>query len=269
MKNITKYPDGSSYAEVNALTSTFTFRVNSYEDLWHLNQVVDAYNYRYKSKPNVLIPNLIDAQADRRFKGNQSHGLKLVCEFLNNMGANFAIFHPHNKEVVEALIDNVTILDNADYITNVFKEVSNNYPMNIDDDLILMSPDAGGFKPLMQLCQKINWQGETYSASKARLTGGTIIQNVGRSDFGGKDILIVDDICVRGGTFIGLSKILKERNIGKLFLAVSHMTLEIVKPELLDAFDGVFTTNSKYDNYFVPTKEGGTSSDKLTVINLF
>ena len=31
-----------------------------------------------------------------------------------------------------------------------------------------MSSDAGGFKPLMKLCNQIKWKGETASCSKAR-----------------------------------------------------------------------------------------------------
>jgi hypothetical protein len=78
---IIKYPDNSSYAVVHP-QEEFTFRVNTYEDLWHLNQIVDALN-NLGITPTVTIPNLIDAQADRRFENNQSNGLKLVCNFLN------------------------------------------------------------------------------------------------------------------------------------------------------------------------------------------
>ena len=41
-------------------------------------------------------------------------------------------------------------------------------------------------------------------------------------DLGGKDGVIVDDLCDGGGTFNGLAKKLKEKNVGKLYLIVSH-----------------------------------------------
>jgi phosphoribosylpyrophosphate synthetase len=123
------------------------------------------------------------------------------------------------------------------------------------NNLILMSSDAGGYKPLMNLCNKIGWEGSTYSASKARVPCGEdgmkILQFVERKDFKGKDILIVDDICVYGGTFKGLSQILRESNCGKLYLAVSHMTVQnLGEDPVIGYFDKVFTTNSKYDKYF-------------------
>lgn len=279
---INKYPDGSSYVEadvelVNELNHEVTFKINSYEDLWHLNQYVDAfYNYN-RQKPTITIPNLIDAQADRRFAKNQSRGLKLVCGFLNKMNANFKIFHPHNSEVVEALMDNVEIIDNSKFINNVLNEIAlekdslefKSYSLK---DLILMSSDAGGFKPLIKLCnEKLNWKGQTYSAVKSRNSlDGKLEQYIHRDDFQGKDILIVDDICVYGGTFKGLSKLLRERNCGELYLAVSHMTLQnLGKDPVTNYFQGVFTTNSKFDNYHIERKGIINQPKNLQIIKMF
>ena len=108
---IIRYPDGSSYVKLEEpISKEIIFRLNTYEDLWHLNQIVDVYNYN-NIVPTIIIPNLIDTQADRRFNSNESSGLKLVCKFLNNLNANFKIFHPHNPEAVEALMDNVKMND--------------------------------------------------------------------------------------------------------------------------------------------------------------
>lgn len=276
---IIKYPDGTSYVKSDNENVETIFRINTYEDLWHLNQYIDSLNF----KPTIIIPNLIDAQADRRFNKDESSGLKLVCKFLNSMNANFKIFHPHNSEVVEALIDNVEIIDNSGFIRPVLEYIrSYNFTLNenaeLENDLILMSSDAGGFKPLMKLCDKITWQGEVYSASKARnyADGKSILtQIVDRDDFGGKDILIVDDICVYGGTFKGLSKLLKERNCGKLYLAISHLTVQVQpKDNICNYFDKVFTTNSKFDCYFTEPSDfyqyGNDSINKnLEIIKMF
>jgi ribose-phosphate pyrophosphokinase len=258
---IDKYPDSTSYVTTeHSGEEIITWKLNSYEDLWHLNQFVDAYNNKYHQKPLIIIPNLIDAQADRRFADNQSSGLKLVCKFLNSMNASFKVFHPHNAEVVEASIDNVEIIDNKDFIIKTLSKIKGHkffYGTGGSDDrdaesnLILMSSDAGGFKPLMKLCDNIKWEGETYSASKARSISG-MKQIIPRYNFEGKDILIVDDISVYGGTFKGLSKLLRERNCGKLYLAVSHMTMQnLGEDPVTNYFDKVFTTNSKFEEYYL------------------
>lgn len=273
---INKYPDNSSYAVVFP-QEEITFRVNGYEDLWHLNQVVDALN-NLGITPTITLPNLIDAQADRRFNSNESSGLKLVCKFLNSMKASFKVFHPHNPEIVEALLDNVKIIDNYGYVGRVLSEYFNNskgIEGNYQDNITLFSSDAGGFKPLMKLADKLQWRGKVYGASKSRKYAegkSKLVQVIDKQDFEGRDILIIDDICVYGGTFIGLAKMLKERNIGKLYLVVSHLTVESPNPELFSIFDKVFTTNSKYNEYFpiLHKDKGGASKVKnLEVINLF
>jgi ribose-phosphate pyrophosphokinase len=283
---INKYPDGTSYVN-NTRLGEQVFRINSYEDLWHLNQFVDAFHSQYdtittKIKPNIIIPNLIDGQADRRFDKGESSGLKLVLNFLKGLDANFQIFHPHNQEVVENALDNVEIIDNSKFIQHVFYKLSEvgtssiQWGEELSKSMILMSSDAGGFKPLMKLCDKIEWKGETFSAAKARSwdenDGTKFVQQINRDDFGGKDILIIDDICVFGGTFKGLSKLLKERNCGKLYLAVSHMTVQnLGEDPVTNYFDKLFTTNSKYDSYSYKKNDSDyrVLSNNLEIVNLF
>lgn len=262
---INTYPDGTNYVTFNQKNDNrdykYLFRLNNYNDLWLLNHFVDAHNQVHDFKPTITIPWLIDGQADRRFNSNESSGLKLVCKFLNNLNANFEIFHPHNSEVVEALIDNVKISDNSYFIKEVISEIyckNNNikrdkglFYHNKPNDLTLMSPDAGGFKSLMKLCDKINWKGYTESAAKYRdpITS-KLVQTIDRKDFKNKDILIVNDICVNGGTFKGLANLLRERNCGNLYLAVSHLTINTIdKNHVSEYFDKMFITNSVFNNY--------------------
>lgn len=278
---LNKYPDGTSYINSTKLGEQ-VFRLNTYEDLWHLNQFVDAFRSEHNGiRPNIILPNLIDAQADRRFNKGESSGLKLVLKFINSIEANFKIFHPHNGEIVEAIMNNVEIIDNAEFIkavlSRVEKEFHKDYPAsyNFTDETILISPDGGSYKWIMKLCDKIDWKGEVYCASKSRKYEdgkSKLVQLIDREDFNGKDCIITDDMCLFGGTFIGLAKILRERNVGKLYLAVSHLTVPNPNPELFILFDKVFTTNSKYDEYFpIPHKDGGGASkaENLEVIKLF
>lgn len=268
---IIEYPDGGKYV-VNDLDETsLVYRINTYEDLFLLKSIKDA-NPHLKE---ITIPCMFQQQHDRRFNQNESFELKLVCNFINS--CNFEkvkVFHPHS-DVTPALLNNCEVIDNTEFIKKVIEDL-NWYDEVVDNkrkDLqsVLMSSDAGGFKPLMKLCKQINWQGETYSASKAR-DKDKLIQVVDRTDFGGKNILLIDDICVYGGTFKGLSKLLKERNCGKLYLAVSHITVQnLGEDPVTNYFDKVFTTNSKYEEYDVPTSVhwDGDAPQNLEIIKMF
>lgn len=286
------YPDGSKYVEIIRMGPNLTFHINSYEDLWILNQIHDTVVYNNpQQRVVVTIPNLLDAQADRRFKPNEPHALKLVCKLLNQMvNFNFIIHHPHNPEVVEVLIDNVRIMNNSNLVENalyeIFKTKSTPHrdvppsyagiklaKATLPSDVILMSADAGGYKPLMKLADKLEWKGEVYSASKSRsyVDGKSkVTQIVDRQDFGGKDIVIIDDICVGGGTFKGLSKLLRERNCGKIYLVVSHMTIQDLGLDpVTNYFEKVFTTNSKFDSYTINDGTHDDSRDNLYVLQKF
>lgn len=272
---IIKYPDGSSYVKIDEYSPRVVMRINSYENLWQLNQYVEVCNHKGYI-PTILIPNLIDAQADRRFKNDESSGLKLVLSFLKQMNAKFIIFHPHNAELVEGILgDAVEIMDNSSFIMSTIdyikKELISANEKSIGETLILMSTDAGGFKPLCKLAEIIEWKGETYSASKSRswddVEGTKFIQQIDREDFGGKDILLIDDLCIYGGTIKGIHKLLQGKNCGKIYVATSHITVQNQGSDPVTNYcDHMFTTNSKYDVY---TSIDGTKLSNLTIFNYF
>lgn len=252
MKQINKYPDGTSYAKIEQFDKEFTFRVNNYEDLWHLKQITDAYNHN-GLVPTITIPWLIDEQADDRFNSNESFGLKLVCDFLNGMNADFKIFHPHNPSIVKALMSNLTIIDNSEFITIVLSKLNDK---NITPTILL--PDGGAYKWGVKLMDKLGWRGDVIAAAKNRKfenNKSVLTQQLPDYDFEGKSVIILDDISIVGGTFKGLSKMLKEKNCGKLYLAVSHMTVQnLGEDPVTNYFDKVFTTNSKFDKYIEDDK---------------
>jgi ribose-phosphate pyrophosphokinase len=266
---ISKYPDGSSYVVVQGFNA-ITHRVNTYEDLWHLNQIVDAYN-SCGVRPDITIPCLIDAQADQRFNDCESFGLKLVLDFLAGMDANFTIFHPHNAGIVKFALPDAVILDNTDFVRRCLQDIGVNRK-NMSEN-VLMSPDAGAFKTVIKLANDIDWMGETFSASKSRSWDGAeskLVQVIDRQDFGGKDVIIVDDLCVYGGTFKGLAKLLRERNVRSLYLIVSHITVkDLGNDPVTNYFDNVYTTNSKYDFHTCQDATGTKFPSNLKVIELF
>lgn len=254
------YPDGGVYAVVHSFDHPIIKeRINTYEDLFFIKSLKDICDYN-EVEVELFIPCMFQQQHDRRFNENESFELKIVADFINS--CNFKrvyIHHPHS-DVTPALINRSRVIDNHMFINKVLEEIGS-------ENLILMSADAGGFKPLVKLADVIEWKGETESAAKSRDPNThKLTQMVGRMDFQEKDVLIVDDICVYGGTFVGLGKILSERNVGKLYLAVSHVTVKEPSKELAWYFDKVFTTNSKYESYNTMTTVGTETKPLIEVI---
>ena len=113
------------------------------------------------------------------------------------------------------------------------------------DDVAIFYPDEGAMKRYAGMIQKPytfgykdrNW--ETGEIKGLEVFGD--IQNI--KD---KDILIVDDICSKGGTFYHSAKKLKELGANDIYLYVTHCENTILKGELLKSglIKKVFTTNS-------------------------
>lgn len=254
---ITTYPDGGKYVTItNTSSNCFTYQINDYSDLFMLKSIKDAWDNMHKLAPvakrplHVFIPCMFQQQHDRRFNENESHELKLVCEFINSCDfASVEIFHPHNESAISTILNNVMFTPTKVYYRYVFDNLRNHDVfLDAPDKLppILLSTDAGSFKWVNKIAEE--YKLDLYAANKMR-EKGKLTQNIECQDFKGRDIIIFDDLCVYGGTFVGLGKMLKERNCGKLFLVVSHMTVKNPNKELENLFDAVYTTNSKFSNY--------------------
>jgi ribose-phosphate pyrophosphokinase len=92
------------------------------------------------------------------------------------------------------------------------------------DKFYLVSPDAGSNKKIFDLAKSIGYDGEIIRCDKLRdISTGKIIETiVYHDDLCGKDAIIVDDILDGGKTFIEIAKVLKQKNVGKIYLIVTH-----------------------------------------------
>ena len=113
-------------------------------------------------------------------------------------------------------------------------------------NLLLFYPDEGAMKrysgemgmPFVFGVMKRNW--ETGTIEGLDLMGSV-------EDIKGKNILIIDDICSKGGTFYHSAKRLKEASAANIYLYVTHCESTIYEGELLkedSLIKHIFTTNS-------------------------
>ena len=238
-----KYPDGGVYAKVTDFRNpVITERINTYEDLFFIKSLKEVCDYNDVNNVVLNVPCLFQQQHDRRFRDNESFELRLVADFINSCDfKRVNVYHPHS-DVSQIAIKNFKAIDNRNFVLEVLNE--------IEGTPILLSTDAGSYKWINKLADVIDFSGEVYGANKSRdLVTHKLTQVIDRSDFEGRDILILDDLSVFGGTFVGLAKLLKERNVGKLYLGVSHITVKNPNKELENLYEKVFCVNTKYDEY--------------------
>lgn len=197
---------------------------------------------RFKNRKKDLILSYIpNARMDRVKNPDEIFTLKYFCEFINSLKfEKVYVLDPHS-DVSTALLNNVSLIDVRDYIFKAIDKVDR-------EDIIIFFPDNGAAKrysgmiglPYCYGSKNRDWR-------TGEILGLDIITNGLNLD--GKDILIVDDICSKGGTFYHSALKLKECGVNNIYLYVTHCENTIAKGELLKdngLIEKVFTTNSIY-----------------------
>lgn len=175
---------------------------------------------------NLNLPYIPHARQDRRVSG-RFFTLKSFANIINEMNFNqVKVLDPHS-DVSMALID-------RSY--EMFKPIE---ILNISKDAVLMYPDAGAAKKY-----KVN-NNNCIIGNKHRDESGKIIKyELLNFVEGTRSVVIVDDICSYGGTFVAAAKALKEKGVENIILIVSHCEDNILKGGVLDYVDAVYTSDS-------------------------
>lgn len=252
---LAKFPDG-----------TFSFRVPEYEDFgisfieWRYEREEEALALYYlvrklrECDPDrqlyltmFYFPN---ARMDRVKNDDEIFTLKFFADFINSLRfSSVEILDPHSS-VTPALLNNVKVLPVKPFIERAIDDTR-------CEDLVLFYPDEGAMKRYADLIQKPYGFGVKHRAWR---TGKIIDYKIeGTVDFAGKSVLVVDDICCRGGTFHHAAKVLKAAGAEHIFLYCTHCENTIFMGELLDSdmIDHIYTTNSIF----------GDKHPKITVLD--
>lgn len=189
----------------------------------------------------LYMPYIPNARMDRVKSSEDVFTLKYFAELLNSLNlSRIEVLDPHSS-VSEALINNLYIYSPEPYISAIINKIGS----PIDGNLMMFYPDSGAVKRYSDMA-KLPY---AFGVKMRDWATGSIISLEAAglvSEIPGKDILIVDDICSRGGTFLRAAKKLKALGANDIYLFVSHCENTILDGELLkgDLIKKVYTTNS-------------------------
>lgn len=216
--------------------------LSSSDDIIELLLVINALDYKYPKCPfELFIAYLPYARQDRACVSGEAFSLEVMCNIINSMGFSKVYIIDAHSQIALDMLYNVAEYRQCDlmsFMISVF---------DIDVEHVeFVSPDAGATLKTQELCDIYDKQ--PIQAHKVRdpNTGAICNTTVDIDDFGGCDVIIVDDICDNGGTFVALAKLLKEKNCGKITLMVSHAILPNGADHLFEYIDDIYTTNSIY-----------------------
>lgn len=206
-------------------------RVVNSEDLVSLLLGVNAARNAVKTKiPWAEVHISLDlgyvpySRQDRVCHPGEAYGLRAVADVLNRLEfEEVFITDPHSEKSVGE-IDSAVVETVADVFVkeHFFRDYC-------PRDVVLVAPDKGAkgrvsgvvkaFSTLHKAVPAL-YCGKTREDKAAGAVVGIDIPN--NFDVEGRDLLVVDDICDGGRTFIELAKALKERNPRSLRLYVTH-----------------------------------------------
>lgn len=257
---ISKFPDGQQQITLSLKDLLFAWtkdieiqiksRLNDFKDLELIICTVASLRGLGVKEIHLYVPYIVGARSDRKFEEGSNNYLKdIICPLINNLNlGSVTCIDPHS-DCLEMGTKNFNKYTNEDLV----KWVLNNPPFSAKklDDLILISPDAGASKKIYKIAEQIGYKGDIITCSKDRDVHGKLTKvNVPLNNLTGKDIIIIDDICDGGATFINIAKEIREHYTGgegKIYLIVTHGIFSKGFGELSQYFDGIYTTNSYRD----------------------
>lgn len=205
--------------------------------LWYLAKHLRD---RFPERRQILdVPYLPNARMDRVKNSDEVFTLKWFAEFINAMGFDKVhILDPHS-DVCTALINHALAIFHREYIAAAASRLSGK-------NILLCYPDEGSAKRYASelkhdyvFCIKHrDWR--TGAIERLELTSPEKVKD--------RNILIIDDICSKGGTFTHTAKALKAAGADEIYLYVTHCEPTIYKGSVLTdgLIEKVFTTNSIY-----------------------
>lgn len=195
----------------------------------HLDRV---YSY---SDVVLYMPYIPHARQDRVKSDEDVFTLKYFCEVINSL--NFKVVHVRDahSNVSLALLNNVVDEDVTPYIHKAIEASKAE---------VLFFPDEGAMKRYSDKSEKPY----AFGLKKRDWATGQIkgLDIVNAEAIAGKDVLVVDDICSRGGTFYHSAKALKAAGAKSVSLYVTHLEHTVVLGDLptSELLEHVYTTKS-------------------------
>jgi len=161
---------------------------------------------------SLHMPFLPYGRQDKRIANDATFALQTFAEIINGMRFSKVTSLDTHSDVAETLINGFKNIFPDRQIRNVVNELN-------ADDLIPAYPDAGAFDRYYSLDRKIN--SIIVHKERNQLTGYIEKYRID-GESAGKDILIIDDICDGGMTFILMAKELYRQGAKSVSLYVTH-----------------------------------------------
>lgn len=190
------------------------------------------------------LPYIPYARQDRVGEDSMANGMKMFANLVNALQFDWvSVLDPHS-DVASALIENVVVESQADG----FVEAMRHHTI-VDQDLnngwVLVAPDAGALKKTAKLAKLLNVPYISATKHRDEKTGeiSRVELHLGDVRLSNKNVIVVDDICDGGGTFLPLAGELRNHTDEQVELYVTHGLFTKGVDNLNKVFDNIYCNN--------------------------
>ena len=227
---------------------------------WHYESDTELFTIiclkKHLDKADLVLPYVPHARMDRVKNEDEVFTLKYFCEVINDLKFNsVTILDPHSN-VAPALLDRIKVVTSESYVKQAIEEIEDK------ENLILFTPDEGAMKRYSEYEMFKIYPSTFGMKNRDWKTGKILSYDILHPEVvKGKDVLIIDDICSYGNTFVKAAEAIEAAGAVCISLYITHCEDAISKGDIFkkDIFENVFTTNS-----LVRSEE---TNSKLTIVH--
>lgn len=198
------------------------------------------------------------ARQDREMVRGEALSVKVFADLINAQHyASVTVLDPHS-DVTAALLDRVLVMDQA----HIWKQARFEYGAPMDHmhdfrETIFVAPDAGAMKKVQKLAETFEAKGVLFAHKVRDVRTGKITHTEFHGDIEDQHVLVIDDICDGGRTFIELAKVLQLQDPKSLDLFVTHGIFSQGYEELKAYYGRIYSTNSFHHGAVGPKRPDG------------
>ncbi len=192
----------------------------------------------------LTMPYIPNARQDRVQREEDVFTLKYFAELINSLEYKEVRVLDAHSNVSLALLNRVKQISPKGKIEQVIEIIK----AERGEEPLMFYPDEGAGKRYGGMIPKAYCFGiKKRDWCTGEIKGLDVSGEIGQ--IAGNDILIVDDICSYGGTFLHSAKKLRELGAKNIYLFVSHCESSVLKGELIssDLIQKIYTTDSIFN----------------------
>ncbi|KAM9909183.1 hypothetical protein OXX69_005670 [Metschnikowia pulcherrima] len=225
--------------------------------LMELLLIINACRSGGARRITAVVPNFPYARQDKKDKSRAPITAKLVANLLSTAGCNHVITMDLHASQIQGFFH--VPVDNLYAEPSALRYIKDNFPR---EDLIIVSPDAGGAKRVASIADKLDVQFALIH--KERQKANEVSKMVLVGDVSKKTCVLIDDMADTCGTLCKAAEVLLANGANKVVAMVTHgiFSGSAIEKLNMSKLDKILCTNS------TPLENKAAACPKLELMDI-